>query len=146
MNDHDAFRELSALRLYGEIDATERARLDAHLAACPACAAFARELDDGLGRLLHDHAADEVPPGWAARVAAEAHGEAWRRRALPWIAAAAGFALGVATMALVPAGRASPDAHAPAVAQADARPAPGGPVPRSTAGPGPLTRLATHRR
>lgn len=49
--DHRAFRELAAGAALDDIDATERAALDAHLEACPACRADARELVDTAGLL-----------------------------------------------------------------------------------------------
>jgi len=49
--NHDAIRELLALRLYGEASPEEDQRATDHLQGCAACRAFALALDAGLGGL-----------------------------------------------------------------------------------------------
>jgi anti-sigma factor RsiW len=100
MDTHDAFRELAALRLYGELDPAELARLERHLAQCEACAELARDLEAGLGRLVPDSAHDDLPSEWKSGLEAAivADGEpdlpAVPRSTL-WVAAAS-FLVGAA--------------------------------------------------
>jgi anti-sigma factor RsiW len=73
MTRHDAFREQLALRLYGELSPTEEAALDAHVAGCTDCRAFAHELTLSLGAVVPDAGlvaahADEMPADWVARL------------------------------------------------------------------------------
>ena len=100
MNSHDEFRELAALRVYGELDASERERVERHLSACAECSALARDLDAGLGRLVPPRPRDDLPLGWRADL--EAAIVAGREPKLPsvpastlWVAAAS-FLLGAA--------------------------------------------------
>jgi anti-sigma factor RsiW len=88
--DHDTFRELSALRLYDELEPAEQARLERHLAACASCAAHAHELAAGLGRLARGAFADDLPGDWRERLS-EGLGAERRQGALRsplWVAAA----------------------------------------------------------
>ncbi len=55
--DHRTYRELAAGAALGDIEAAERASLDAHLMTCPSCRGEARELVDAAGML-----AFAVPP------------------------------------------------------------------------------------
>jgi hypothetical protein len=63
----------------GQLDAAERAGIEAHLRACPECrrewAAFERTL-----RLLHDLPRHRAPSGFAGRVLAAARPTPWPRR------------------------------------------------------------------
>ena len=70
MDTHDAFRELAALRLYGELDPAELERLERHLAQCEACAELARDLESGLGRLALTAADGDLPKDWSRRLEA----------------------------------------------------------------------------
>jgi len=102
MNSHDEFRELAALRVYGELDASERERFERHQSACAACAALAHDLEAGLGRLVPAQRSDDLPGDWRAGLEAAIadHGERSRpgvRRSL-LVVAAASFLVG-ATMA-----------------------------------------------
>ncbi len=99
MKSHDEFRELAALRVYGELDASERERLERHLSACADCSTLARDLEAGLGRLVPAERRDDLPHTWRAGLDAAIVAEPPRAR-LPsrlWIAAAS-FVLG-ATLA-----------------------------------------------
>lgn len=58
MNDHEYYLDLCSLSLDGELSAEERASLEAHLAACPECAAFQEELR-AMRQML---AADDITP------------------------------------------------------------------------------------
>jgi hypothetical protein len=51
--DHRAYRELAAGAALDDLDAAERAALDAHLAACEACRTASRELADTAGMLTY---------------------------------------------------------------------------------------------
>lgn len=64
MDLHEEFRELAALRLYGELDAAELERLERHLAQCSVCSALARELEGGLARLVPAAVGNDLPSGW----------------------------------------------------------------------------------
>lgn len=100
MSDHTPFRELLALRLYGELDPAETQRLDAHLAACAACRAFGGELARGLGALAPsaaEAAGGDLPAGWRERLDAAVR-PAPRTRTL--LAFAAGLAAGIVAMTL----------------------------------------------
>jgi predicted transcriptional regulator len=66
MKSHDEFRELAALRVYGELDASERERLERHLSACAECTELARDLEAGLGRLVPARRSDDLPGTWRA--------------------------------------------------------------------------------
>lgn len=46
MIDHAEYRELAAGAVLDDLDESERARLDQHLATCPSCLAVSRQLDD----------------------------------------------------------------------------------------------------
>lgn len=50
-DDHDRAQQIAALLLTGEVGAEERAVLQRHLAACPACAAAAAAMEQGLAGL-----------------------------------------------------------------------------------------------
>lgn len=66
--DHQRARELCALRLYDELDAEDLAPLEAHLAGCPTCSTFERELRAGLGSMLPRESPADLPPGWRERL------------------------------------------------------------------------------
>jgi hypothetical protein len=101
MSDHAPFHELLALRLYGELDPSESARLDAHLKVCGACRTFAGELEHGLGALAlsapEAAAGADLPAGWRARLDAAVRPAP---RARPLLVFAAGLAAGLCAMAL----------------------------------------------
>ncbi|MEM7309219.1 MAG: zf-HC2 domain-containing protein [Planctomycetota bacterium] len=102
MKNHEPFRELLALRLYGELDDAEARALAAHLAGCDACARFADELEHGLGAAPRgETGAAELPDGWRERLddaIRPAAASRWR-----WAAPfAAGLAAGVLLMGLRP--------------------------------------------
>jgi predicted anti-sigma-YlaC factor YlaD len=63
--DHAVLTELAAGAALEDLDPVERARLDAHLAACPRCRALVLELEDVLGDLAL--AAPELRPPAALR-------------------------------------------------------------------------------
>ena len=95
---HEQIRELLALRLYGEIDSEEEQRILEHLRECRACASFARELEQGLGRVRDLHSSAELPLEWDTHLAdttAALHRASWARSAL---LVCAGLAAGVLLM------------------------------------------------
>jgi len=144
--DHDVFQELLCLRLYGELDADDGARLDAHLGACAACRSFALELEGSLGELARRPAEpDALPAEWAVRRAAL---RPRSRRWIPWVAFVAGLAAGIACAFLLrsPA-PARPGAAPLQVAELDsAIPfAPRAEPPPPSACRGPLARLGARR-
>jgi predicted anti-sigma-YlaC factor YlaD len=119
---HARFREALALALYDELDADERAALEAHLRECADCRAFSDALREGLGRTGRATAAtDDLPAGWRAALQTGLQpdvGSNVLRRSLPL---AASFAAGLIVAALV--SRAASATHpAPGDALAD-RPA-----------------------
>ena len=112
MTRHETYREWLALRLYDELEGAQAERLAAHLEDCAGCAAFALELERGLGRARAALEAEDfaLPGDWRAALL-ESRGEpavaagpspapaAWRG----WATLAAGFVLGLlATRALAP--------------------------------------------
>ena len=111
---HESMRELIALRLYGEIDAGERERLERHLGTCAECRAYASEIEAGLGALAGGtHEALELPGDWPERLR-EATREARRRAPIPvWWAAVASFAAGVLAAAMIGRGGTDGPASAP---------------------------------
>ena len=109
MTDHEAFRELAARAVDGDLTAAEATDLASHLDACPSCRAFAAGLrrDDLLLRATIDDA--PVASRIRDRVLAEARGESRRfdgRLILVLAAALALAAIGIPILA----GRA-PDAR-----------------------------------
>ena len=97
MNSHDEFRELAALRVWGELDASERDRLERHVSACAPCAELARELEAGLGRLVPVERCDDLPSGWRAGLEAAIVAEPpWARPPSRLRVAAASFLVGAA--------------------------------------------------
>ncbi len=96
---HENYHELLALRLYGELSADEERILARHLAECPECGAFGRELEQALGAVKRADDAlrhDELPADWAARLRTATRREArpvYRLRALGTFAA--GLAAGL---------------------------------------------------
>jgi len=103
---HSESRELSALDLYDELDPHERERLEAHLAGCADCRAFAARLRSGLGAARPPEDAFGPPPAeWLAELRAGMRAMARpRARLRGWLAAMAGFAAGVLVTSLVAAG------------------------------------------
>ena len=126
--DHETFRELLALRLYGELEPDESARLARHLTDCAACREEAGALERGLGSRIPSSAvepATELPEDLARRTAALAgtvYSEADAGLGSgpeTWIAALVGFAAGaVFALGLRPdgaSGRPVPPAPRPIV-------------------------------
>lgn len=140
-----ARRRLSA-RADGALHERHVPALDGHLAACPACAAFARSLEE-TAVALRRWSVDEPCCGFADRVLARVAGEGdrprrwrprpWRER-LAWLRpapvglAAAAFVLGVLLSASMDAGgeRRSDARSAAVVAGADTF----DPLPQDSAG------------
>jgi len=149
--DHENFRELLCLRLYGEADETERRTLDEHLSGCADCRVYALELEQGLGVLPRRRdARDDLPAGWRERLRASVPAPRRRVRISAFVA---GLAAGIALAWIL---RVPPRALAPAATSIEASrvvEVAGLPpfVPRADAPPaatvrGPLTRLAELRR
>jgi anti-sigma factor RsiW len=108
---HEEFRELIALRLYGEIDGEERARLERHLGSCETCARFASEIEAGLGALprgMRSRAGVELPPDWTESLREATREVRVGRGVAPWWTAVAGFAAGVIATAVIVRGPALP--------------------------------------
>jgi anti-sigma factor RsiW len=104
--NHESFRELIALHLYGEVEGEERARLERHLEECGPCRSYAREMVEGLGRIAADagHGSGELPSDWSERLRAAVREEprvARMHPSWPWWTAAAGFAAGVVAAGMV---------------------------------------------
>ena len=113
--NHERIRELLALRVYGETDPEEERAIAAHLAECPACADFAAELGQDLGRARELRAQASLPDDWDANLAeatADLRRRSWRRELL---LVGSGLAAGVLAM-LAWSAIQSPRATAPAVA------------------------------
>jgi anti-sigma factor RsiW len=109
---HESFRELLALRLYGELEANDGARLADHLTDCPDCRQFARELAAGLGALRAapvQQAEGEIPADWRERLRRSTAAETgpgrttrrWASLRSPLWASAAAFAAGVLVATLL---------------------------------------------
>jgi anti-sigma factor RsiW len=97
---HETFHELIALRLYGELDAAETARLEEHLASCTDCRAVALELEETLGAVhASDEAVrDELPAGWRERLRNRALSVPPRPRRSAVLPFVAGLAAGLLLM------------------------------------------------
>lgn len=125
--NHESFRELMALHLYGELDESGRARLEQHLRSCADCRRFSSELSSGLGALReapashdtpewrspsveHDtakpvagkHDTGEIPADWRQRLRRSTVEEQRRARLSPLWSSVAAFAAGIllATIAM----------------------------------------------
>jgi anti-sigma factor RsiW len=102
MSDHELFRERLTLRLYGELDPEESARLDEHLLRCRSCRAFAAELAQGLGALPRELAPlGDLPAGWREGLLREAAPAKPAQGPRTLLAFAAGLAAGLCAMALL---------------------------------------------
>lgn len=93
-------RVASSLRLDRDLDPDARRRLEAHVATCPDCDAFASDLLE-LRERITGWPRESAPVDLAARVRARAFGGAIAPRGLPWLQRAAaiviaGFSLFVA--------------------------------------------------
>ncbi len=101
MSDHELYHEWLALRLYGELEPKESARLDEHLLRCQTCRAFAAELAQGLGALTPEPTpAGDLPAAWREALLEAAPAKPARGpRTL--LAFAAGLAAGLCAMALL---------------------------------------------
>jgi anti-sigma factor RsiW len=106
MKHHDEFRELAALRAYGELDPEEAVRLERHLAQCTECSALALQLEEGIARLATVPGQGDLPAGWREQLDASLADEAPTAgsRARIWIAAAS-FLVGATLAWSVAAGR-----------------------------------------
>ncbi len=111
MMDHDALRELTGAYALGTISEAERREFEAHLDACPECAAEVRAFADvaeGLAQMVEPR---DPPPHLRARVLAIVGAPAapvTRERAAlpPWLLVAASIALiAVGTYAVLLRGR-----------------------------------------
>lgn len=101
MTECDAVREALQGHLDGELAAAERQRVEAHLAACPACRALAggyRRLFAALGEPPIPDAPPALVGAVMRRVAAERVRE---QRCQSWVAAAAMLLLGSAAALLL---------------------------------------------
>ena len=131
----------------GELDPADAARIEGHLASCPACAAQARfeKWFAGEVRRLADR--PRAPERLAQRVAFELRREqrARRLRRAVWVAgsvaAAAGLVLLVAFVARAP----SPGSEPPAAPPVVARPLGAGEAPPSTSPAPPGFQLAARQ-
>jgi len=115
---HVRIRELLALRVYGETDPEEERAIEAHLAECAACAGFAAELGQDLGRARALRAQASLPADWDANLADATAGlrrSTWRRELL---LVGSGLAAGVLAM-LAWSALSKPAANPPAVASAN---------------------------
>lgn len=102
--NHESFRELIALRLYGEIDADERTKLERHLESCAECRRFVVEIESGLGAVARGSSgriANELPPDWSERLREATREQRRPTRIHPWWTAVAGFAAGVIAAAIL---------------------------------------------
>lgn len=124
--DHRTFRELAAGAALDDLDAAERAELDAHLAGCAACRVEARELVDTTG-LLAFAVPTRLPPA------------SLRGGVLAAIAAAEGRPVGVPAATLAYAGA----APAPRLGSVVAPPTALENAPSPAADVAPAGRLAT---
>lgn len=130
-----ADRELLVLHLYGELDPEEAAALESRLAASPELAAFAAELQTGLGAFVRADGTDaDLPTGWRERLDGSLEA-----RPIAWGAVAVGLAAGLLLSLLFP--RSAPEVPTrpgagPAFVLAQ-------PPPLSTT-KGPLARLGAY--
>jgi hypothetical protein len=125
---HETWRELLALRLYGELAPAEVERLEQHLATCAPCSAFGAELGAGsLAAMTCSCAAEyglELPADWRERLDAAARPRL-AARARPLLIFAAGLAAGLLIMALAlgqPRGSLAPASAAPSPDTAETAP------------------------
>jgi len=143
--NHERFHEFLTLRLYDELDPSAAAALGEHLTLCATCRAFARELDEGLGRLPRAGTTDDLPAGWIEELRAKVGAapplpRRTRRRPL-LLAFATGLAAGLLAMAgwhALGGEAARPAPKTPALTTAFARATP----PPRASGSGPLVQLA----
>ncbi len=100
--NHDTFRELLALRRYGELSETERRALESHLEGCEACRSFGREFEATFGALEELERAqpyEGAPPAWLERLNAQVRAQPRSRRFSP-----PSFAVGLAAGLLLMSG------------------------------------------
>lgn len=142
--------------LDGELPATERVRVEAHLAGCAECSAELARLARMLG-MLHALPAERAPLGFVDRVLAAArptpwHVRAWRGLTQPWrlklpleAAALVLVALGaVYVFQKTPELQQAARDEAPAPSSTPA-PAPATPAPAAPAAPAPSATMADER-
>ena len=102
--NHESFRELLALQLYGELDAADRTQLDQHLDLCPTCRQFASDLSSGLGALRKTPVkvdTGEIPADWRERLRRSTLAETKRVHLSPGWSSVAAFAAGLLVATLL---------------------------------------------
>jgi len=143
--DHGTYRELAAGAALDDLDPTERASLDAHVAACAPCRADARALVDTAGMLAYAVPRRTPPASLRGSVLAAIAASENRPVGIP--AASLAYASGTTSGSIVaPAGAppARPRGSVPALPVAAAAPAPAGVTPAG--GNGNVIELAALRR
>jgi anti-sigma factor RsiW len=104
MIDHQAARDLASARFDGELDAASERALEAHLAACPACSAYAAGLAPLralAAELPREHAPADLPARVAAGLGTRRPRRGPARRPLWRLAPALAAALAVALIAVI---------------------------------------------
>jgi hypothetical protein len=143
--DHGTYRELAAGAALDDLDPTERASLDAHIAACAPCRADARALVDTAGMLAY--AVPRRTPPASLRGSVLAAIATSENRPVGISAASLAYAGGTMAGSIVaPAGpsQARPRGLEPALPGAPAAVAPA--APASVGANGDVIELATLRR
>jgi anti-sigma factor RsiW len=143
--NHETFHELIALRLYDEIDASDRSRLEAHLEICAACRVFAAEIEQGLGAVARAQRTEaDLPADWTERMRRATLASPPLRRLTPWWTAVAGFAAGVIATIAIARGPAQAPANVATISTWERfhRDAP----PPAATTEGPFARLGEYRK
>jgi anti-sigma factor RsiW len=120
VNRCDEFRDAIAAAVAGEIGVDERAGLESHLDACPACRTDAARLEDAFAGLCDDDVPEPGPVYWASfgarlreRIESARGATRWRGRFLAAAVLVAAAGIGVLVTLRRPAG---PGAPAPSAA------------------------------
>jgi len=101
MKDHAEIHKLLSAYCGGDLDPAEKARVEEHLAACPACRADLADLETAL-RLIRTTPEVEPPPWLTSRIMARLRDEtAPRRRWYQWLLFPARTRLPLEVMALL---------------------------------------------